>query len=117
MLRTSMRKEVIGLDEMVQSIDSLVAVTQEEQEEDPSREPPAWMLMWFVTEVLRHSRTSITVLQVALAYLTCAKRELLDFARNLLLINLFIVEIHGQLHIAADHQAGLVIQIAGSSIR
>jgi hypothetical protein len=40
----SMREEVIGLEEMVQSISSPVVETQEEQEEeesDPSREQPA----------------------------------------------------------------------------
>ncbi|KAG8755745.1 hypothetical protein FRC12_010787 [Ceratobasidium sp. 428] len=49
-------------------------VEQPTEETDPSREPPARTLTWFVTEVLRRSRTSISVLQVALAYLAGAKR-------------------------------------------
>ncbi|KAG9086822.1 hypothetical protein FRC06_002863 [Ceratobasidium sp. 370] len=59
-------------------------------------EPPMWTLTWFVTKVLRQSRTSINVLQVALAYLAGAKPE-----------------IHNQLRIAANRQAELAIQIAG----
>ncbi|KAG8725928.1 hypothetical protein FRC10_007767 [Ceratobasidium sp. 414] len=43
-------------------------------EEDPSRKPPAQTLTRFVTDVLHRSRTSINVLQVALAYVARAKR-------------------------------------------
>ncbi|KAG9079020.1 hypothetical protein FS749_008906 [Ceratobasidium sp. UAMH 11750] len=63
-------------------------------EEDPSRKPPVRTLTWLVTKVLRRWRTSIKVLQVALAYLVRAKPE-----------------IHKQLCIAADRQAKLAIQI------
>ncbi|KAG9122872.1 hypothetical protein FRC07_000566 [Ceratobasidium sp. 392] len=83
--RASMRKEVLG-----------EQVAKQIKESDPSREPPARTLIWFVTEVLRRSRTSINVLQVASAYLAGAKPE-----------------IHNQLRIAADRQAKLAIQIAG----
>jgi len=85
--RASMRKDVLG---------EQAAKATVEVEDDPSREPPARTLTWFVTEVLRRSRTSINVLQVALAYLAGAKPE-----------------IHNQLRIAADRQAELAIQIAG----
>ncbi|KAG8679995.1 hypothetical protein FRC09_018570, partial [Ceratobasidium sp. 395] len=64
--RASMRKDVLGEQAAKQ-------VEQPTEEADPSREPPARTLTWFVTEVLRRSRTSINVLQVALAYLAGAK--------------------------------------------
>ncbi|KAG8680624.1 alpha-tubulin [Ceratobasidium sp. 394] len=86
--RASMRKDVLGEQ----------AAKTVEVEEDPSREPPARTLTWFVTEVLCCSRTSINVLQVALAYLAGAKPE-----------------IHNQLRIAANRQAELAIQITGST--
>ncbi|KAF8606177.1 hypothetical protein BDV93DRAFT_362720 [Ceratobasidium sp. AG-I] len=105
--RASMRKDVFGerkseLEEMVRAIGSPGLANDDsvdEEETDPSREPPARTLTWFVTEVLRRSRTSINVLQVALAYLAGAKPE-----------------IHTQLRAAADRQAELALQIAGSSI-
>lgn len=86
-----MRKDVFGeraipapkneLEEMVRAIGSpgLASEEQGQEESDPSREPPARTLTWFVTEVLRRSRTSINVLQVALAYLAGAKRECASF--------------------------------------
>jgi len=95
----SRREEAVGLEEMVRSISASAVEVQEEQDQeevDPSRDQPARTLTWFVTEVLRRSRTSINVLQVALAYLAGAKPE-----------------IHNQLRIAADRQAELAIQIAG----
>lgn len=88
--RASMRKDVFGeravpapkneLEEMVRAIGSPGLATEEPEEEetDPTREPPARTLTWFVTEVLRRSRTSINVLQVALAYLAGAKRKSLE---------------------------------------
>ncbi|KAG8704489.1 alpha-tubulin [Ceratobasidium sp. 394] len=82
--RASMRKDILP-EQAAKTI---------KVEEDPSGEPPARTLTWFVTEVLRRSHTSINVLQVALAYLAGAKPE-----------------IHNQLHIATDHQAELTIQI------
>jgi hypothetical protein len=115
----SMLEEVIGLEEMVRSIRSPVVEMpeQEEEETDPSRKQPAWTLTWFVTEVLRQSRTSINVLQVVLAYLAGAKRECRTFDHDLLLICLFVAEIHNQLLIAAYRQAELAIQVAGLTIR
>ncbi|KAG9079059.1 alpha-tubulin [Ceratobasidium sp. UAMH 11750] len=86
--RALMRKDVLGEQ----------AAKTVEVEEDPSREPPARTLTWFVTEVLCCSHTSINVLQVALVYLAGAKPE-----------------IHNQLRIAADRQAELTIQITGST--
>ncbi|KDN36067.1 hypothetical protein RSAG8_11089, partial [Rhizoctonia solani AG-8 WAC10335] len=83
--RASMRKEVLG-----------ETIEQEQEQEDPSRDQPTRTLIWFVTEVLRRSRTSINVLQVALAYLASAKPE-----------------IHKELHAAADCQAGSAMKIAG----
>ncbi|CAE7101634.1 unnamed protein product [Rhizoctonia solani] len=82
--RASLRKEVLG------------ETVEREQEQDPSRDQPTRTLTWFVTEVLRRSRTSINVLQVALAYLAGAKPE-----------------IHKELRAAADCQAGLALKIAG----
>ncbi|KAG9088081.1 hypothetical protein FS749_002444, partial [Ceratobasidium sp. UAMH 11750] len=64
-------------------------------EEDPSREPPARTLTWFATRVLRRTRASINVLQLALAYLVGAKPGM-----------------DNQVRIAADRQAELAIQIA-----
>ncbi|CAE6462798.1 unnamed protein product [Rhizoctonia solani] len=81
--RASMRKEVLG-------------ETIEREQEDTSRDQPTRTLIWFVTEVLRRSRTSINVLQVALAYLAGAKPE-----------------IHKELRAAADCQAELAMKIAG----
>ncbi|KAG8697003.1 hypothetical protein FRC08_006792 [Ceratobasidium sp. 394] len=82
--RTSMRKDVLG-----EQAAKIIEV-----EEDPSHELPVRTLTWFVPEVLRRSRTSINVLQVALVYLAGAKPE-----------------IHDQLRIAADRRAELAIQI------
>ncbi|KAG8709076.1 hypothetical protein FRC09_000887 [Ceratobasidium sp. 395] len=86
--RASMRKDVLGEQAAKQ-------VEQPTEEANPSREPPARTLTWFVTEVLRRSRTSINVLQVASAHLAGAKPE-----------------IHNRLGIAAYRQAELTIQIA-----
>ncbi|QRV83637.1 hypothetical protein RhiJN_11653 [Ceratobasidium sp. AG-Ba] len=87
--RASMRKDVLG---------ETVPVKQQApvEEQDPSRKPPSRTLTWFVTEVLRRSRTSINVLQVVLVYLAGAKPE-----------------IHNQLRITANRQHALAIQIAG----
>ena len=62
--RASLRKEILGVEKI-----------EREEEQDPSRDQPTRTLTWFVTEVLRRSRTSINVLQVALAYLAGAKRK------------------------------------------
>lgn len=53
------------LEEMVHAIGSpgLAVEEPEEKETDPTREPPRRTLMRFVTKVLRHSHTSINVLQ------------------------------------------------------
>ncbi|KAG9113864.1 hypothetical protein FRC07_007718 [Ceratobasidium sp. 392] len=85
----SMRKDILGEQAAKQ-------LEQQVEEADPSREPPARTLTWFVTEVLCRSCMSINVLQIVLAYLAGAKSE-----------------IHNQLRIAADRQAELAIQIAG----
>ncbi|KAG8702985.1 hypothetical protein FRC08_003130 [Ceratobasidium sp. 394] len=58
-----MRKDVLGEQ----------AAKVAEIEEDPSRELSVRTLTWFVTEVLRRSRTSINMLQVVLAYLAEVK--------------------------------------------
>ncbi|EUC59004.1 hypothetical protein RSOL_291450, partial [Rhizoctonia solani AG-3 Rhs1AP] len=79
----SMRKEVLS-------------ETIQRGQEDTSRNQPTRTLTWFVTEVLRRSRTSINVLQVALAYLAAAKPK-----------------IHKELRAAADCQAELAMKIAG----
>ncbi|KAG9125202.1 hypothetical protein FRC07_008583 [Ceratobasidium sp. 392] len=76
----SMRKDILGEQAAKQ-------LKQQLEEADPSWEPHARTLTWFVTEVLRRSCMSINVLQIALAYLAGAK--------------------------SADRQAELAIQIAG----
>ncbi|QRV88280.1 hypothetical protein RhiJN_16298 [Ceratobasidium sp. AG-Ba] len=87
--RASMRKDVLG--------ETIVAKQQPPvEEQDSSREPPSRTLTWFVTEVLRRSRTSIHILQVGLVYLAGAKPK-----------------IHNQLRVMADRQRALAIQIAG----
>ncbi|KAJ1305751.1 hypothetical protein OPQ81_010482 [Rhizoctonia solani] len=83
--RASLRKEILGVEKL-----------EREEEQDPGREQPTRTLTWFVTEVLRRSRTSINVLQVALAYLAGAKPE-----------------IHKELRAAAECQAELAMKIAG----
>ncbi|CAE6478911.1 unnamed protein product [Rhizoctonia solani] len=82
--RASLRKEILG------------ETIEREEPQDPNRDQPTRTLTWFVTEVLRRSRTSINVLQVALAYLAGAKPE-----------------IHKELRAAADCQAELAMKIAG----
>ncbi|CAE6457067.1 unnamed protein product, partial [Rhizoctonia solani] len=79
--------------------EALDKTVEGEQEQDSSCNQPTRMLIWFVTEVLRCSHTSINVLQVALAYLASAKPK-----------------IHKELRAAADCQADLAMKIAGSSI-
>lgn len=132
--RASMRKEILGetvrssikrehepskdaqLEEMVRSIGSSDARPEEPEDADSNREQPARTLTWFVTEVLRRSRTSINVLQVALAYLAGAKRKSSLFVAFKVLIAFDLAEIHKELRLAADRQAELSMQIAGSSI-
>ncbi|CAE6349638.1 unnamed protein product [Rhizoctonia solani] len=87
--RASLRKEVLG-------IETPTPATARDEQEDSSRDQPSRTLTWFVTEVLRRSRTSINVLQVALAYLAGAKPE-----------------IHKELRAAAECQADLAMKIAG----
>ena len=99
--RASMRKDVLGESTRAPKrketeLEAMVRTIEEAEESDPTRDQPTRTLTWFVTEVLRRSRTSINVLQVALAYLAGAKPE-----------------IHKELRAAADRQAELAMQIAG----
>ncbi|KAF8745681.1 hypothetical protein RHS02_01285, partial [Rhizoctonia solani] len=95
--RASLRKEVLGIETAAVPAPASVTVEREERDQqDPTRDQPTRTLTWFVTEVLRRSRTSINVLQVALAYLAGAKPE-----------------IHRELRAAAECQADLAMKIAG----